>query len=1032
MPSSLSSPDAPVRQKSHSLSLLHLSSLRIWFLGGLVLVNLFAYVLIWQSSQYIYRQDQQQAEITTQNLTKTLISEFTGTIKSSDLALQAVILEYRHRLAGDIDDQYLNATIERLRSALPEAEAIRIADAEGRLVYGSGVKPEAKINLADRPHFIHLRDDPQAELAFSKPQQSRVNQQWVIVLARRIIQPDGSFGGMAFATITLEHLSKIFSSLDVGPHGVVALRNGDLGIIARHPKTGSPGSMYGNTALAPKFFEMYRTQPLAGTLTMRSQLDNIERTYSYHRVGPYPFYMFVGLATADYLAESQTATTIEYSLAAFFTLLSFAAAWLFHGTWKRQHTLIEELARQEIKFRTVADHTADWEYWQGPKGEIRYMTPSCENITGYSAAEFTADPGLLLGIMHPEDRDLMAQHLDEVICRHIAQESQLDFRILRRDGNIRWIAHHCHAITQSNGEYSGRRASNRDITDRKQIEQALLEQKNFLATVLETEPECVKVIQANGTLLQMNQAGLSMLEVNSVEEANAQRLINFVVPEHRAAFLNCSQRVLAGETCTLEFQVQGKRGTLRWLETRAAPLRDPEGKISHLLGVTRDITQRKATEDEIKQLAFYDTLTQLPNRRLLLDRLRLALASSSRSNRQNALLFIDLDNFKSLNDTLGHDVGDQLLQQVAQRLASCVREGDTVARMGGDEFVIMLNNLSENIEEAATQTKAVAEKILAKVNQPYMLAGRECRSSPSIGATLFIDHQDSIEELLKRADLAMYQAKAAGRNTLRFFDPEMQTAVTERTELEADLRTSLAMNQFLLYYQSHVDEKGRVTGAEALLRWQHPRRGLLNPADFIPLAEETGLILPLGQWVLETACIQLAAWAAQPENAHLTLTVNVSARQFLNPDFVPQVLAALDHAGADGHKLRLDLNENMLMRNEKDALTKMAALKAKGVRFSLDNFGINYFSLTCLNRLPLDQLKIDQSIVRDILTDAGDATIARTILAMAQSMGLEVIAEGVETGEQREFLAKMSCQAFQGYLFSRPTSKEEFGQPLPG
>ena len=387
-----------------------------------------------------------------------------------------------------------------------------------------------------------------------------------------------------------------------------------------------------------------------------------------------------------------------------------------------------------------------------------------------------------------------------------------------------------------------------------------------------------------------------------------------------------------------------------------------------------------------------------------------------------------MDNFKTLNDTLGHDVGDILLQQVGQRISACIREGDTVARLGGDEFVVMLEDLSSNLQEAAAQTETVAGKILTALNHPYLLAGQNQRSTPSIGATLFHGNQLSVEELLKRADVAMYQAKAAGRNTLRFFDPEMQAAISAQAALEADLRQGIMQEQFILYYQPQVDGGAGLLGAEALIRWQHPERGLVSPAEFIPVAEETGMILPLGAWVLETSCNQLVIWAGQPEAAHLTLAVNVSARQFRQPDFVNQVLAVLDRTGANPRKLKLELTESLLLADVQDVIAKMTALKAKGVCFSLDDFGTGYSSLSYLKRLPLDQLKIDQSFVRDVLVDINDGAIAQTIIALGQTMGLAVIAEGVETEEQCEFLARIGCNTYQGYFFSRPLPLEGFEQ----
>ena len=463
------------------------------------------------------------------------------------------------------------------------------------------------------------------------------------------------------------------------------------------------------------------------------------------------------------------------------------------------------------------------------------------------------------------------------------------------------------------------------------------------------------------------------------------------------------------------------------LETIKAPIYDSSGELMGVLGIARDITARKASEHEIRSLVFYDTLTALPNRRLLMDRLQHALAAGSRHLRQGALLFVDLDNFKTVNDTLGHNQGDLLLQQVAQRLNTCVRAEDTVARLGGDEFVVMLEDLSEDALDAATRAETVGTKILAALSQAYAIGGAEISCTGSIGITLFGGGQNEhIDEPLKRADLAMYQSKVAGRNAVHFFDPKMQAVVVARAKLEIGLRNALQSNQLLLHYQAQVVEEGRIVGAEVLVRWLHPERGMVSPAEFIPLAEETGLILPLGLWVLETACRQLGAWSAMPEMAHLTVAVNVSARQFRQPEFVEQVLTVLEQTGANPKRLKLELTEGLLVDNVEDVIVKMRALKDQGVDFSLDDFGTGYSSLAYLKRLPLNQLKIDQGFVRDILTDADDAAIAKTVISLAASMGLTVIAEGVETEAQRVLLATQGCLAYQGYLFGRPLPVEGF------
>ncbi len=466
-------------------------------------------------------------------------------------------------------------------------------------------------------------------------------------------------------------------------------------------------------------------------------------------------------------------------------------------------------------------------------------------------------------------------------------------------------------------------------------------------------------------------------------------------------------------------------GTCLWVSISGTPIIDGQGQFCGYRGTGRDISSRKAAETEIERLAFFDALTTLPNRRMLIDRLEHALQASERNGMHGALLFIDLDNFKILNDTLGHHMGDMLLQQVALRLKDCVRSADTVARLGGDEFVVMLEELDADPHIAASQADVVAKKVLTALNREFVLGGHHLHSSPSIGVTLFFRHAASIEELLKRADLAMYQSKGAGRNTVRFFDPEMQAAASERAGLEAALRTALHERQFVLHYQPVVDPAGAMTGVEALLRWQHPTLGTVAPGTFVPVAEQTGLIVPLGQWVLEAACAQLVAWSADARTEKLSIAVNVSARQFHHPEFCAQILGLLHASGANPYRLKLEITESLLLTDFDDTARKMGELRAIGVTFSLDDFGTGYSSLAYLKRLPLDQLKIDRSFVRDVLTDPNDAAIARTILSLAKSLDLVVVAEGVETQGQRDFLFAEGCHFFQGYFFGHPVPVEQ-------
>ncbi len=466
-------------------------------------------------------------------------------------------------------------------------------------------------------------------------------------------------------------------------------------------------------------------------------------------------------------------------------------------------------------------------------------------------------------------------------------------------------------------------------------------------------------------------------------------------------------------------------GTERSFVSVKLPLRDAQHRIYALCGISTDITKRKQAEESAHQLAFYDPLTGLPNRRLLFDRVQQLLTTLARTPQGAALMFIDVDNFKDINDTLGHDLGDALLQQMAQRMRECTRAQDTLARQGGDEFVVMLLDLSTHIEDAASEAQRAAAKILQRLAQPYVLGGRVCQSSVSIGVALIDTHSPSREELFKQADLAMYQAKGAGRNTVRFFNPEMQAQVLARTSLEGDLHRALQKDEFLLHYQPQVDEMGAVFGYEALVRWRHPVRGMVPPGEFISAAESSGVIVPLGRWILRTACQQLVAWAGQPATGQLTIAVNVSAYQFRQSDFVDQVNKVLTQTGANPTLLELELTESQLVDDVAGVIAKMDALRAAGVRLSLDDFGTGYSSLAMLKRLPLNQLKIDQAFVRDMLTNSQDASIIRAIITVGESLSLEVIAEGVEQAAQRDALLALGCRCFQGYHFGRPAPMPE-------
>ncbi|MEI8029486.1 MAG: EAL domain-containing protein [Comamonadaceae bacterium] len=653
------------------------------------------------------------------------------------------------------------------------------------------------------------------------------------------------------------------------------------------------------------------------------------------------------------------------------------------------------------------------------RGIVESFNQSAERMFGYRATEVIGNNvSMLMPEPHRSEHD---HHLDQYqrtgIRRVIGQRKETVGQ--RKDGSQFHMELGVYETLLNDRKLFIGTVS--DISGYKEAQAAL----RIAATAFESQ-EGMIITDADEVILQVNKA-FTHITGYALDEVVGKTPAMFSSGRQDKLFYQAMWQTLERDRYWKgEVWNRRKNGEFYPLWLAITAVLDEQGLVTHYVGTFSDISLHKQAQDRIQHLAFSDELTGLPNRRLLMDRLHQALAASARSRRPGAVLLIDLDDFKTLNDTLGHDKGDLLLQQVAQRLLACVRDGDTVARLGGDEFVVMIEGLAGNSDEAANQTEIVGEKILATLSQPYQLAGFENRSTPSIGVTLFNGQQSAIEELLKQADLAMYQSKAAGRNTLRFFDPAMQAAVTERAALEVELREAVSQQQFVLHYQSQVDGDGHPTGVEALVRWHHPERGMVSPAEFIPLAEDTGLILPLGNWVLETACAQLALWAARPEMARLTVAVNVSARQFRHKDFVAQVMAALERSGADPHRLKLELTESLLFDGVEETIEKMNLIRARGVRFSLDDFGTGYSSLAYLKRLPLFQLKIDQSFVSDILTDPNDAAISRTVIALAQSLGLEVIAEGVESEAQRDFLAGQGCRAYQGYLYGRPMPVDDF------
>ena len=691
-------------------------------------------------------------------------------------------------------------------------------------------------------------------------------------------------------------------------------------------------------------------------------------------------------------------------------------------TWQQQGAALHK-SESQLNFLVSASPIVLYTCATSHPYGATYISPNVTQYMGYKPEQFTCESAFWFDHIHPADR----QHVLDDLPKLFEQDShQHEYRFQMGDGSYHWMFDHVRVIRNENGEIQDIVGYWADITDRKQAESALLESEKKYRQIVENSPDIVYVFSMTKGGIYYSPTVLAVLGYSAEHLiANPFLWAESIHTEDRPVVAKAVEAFKKGTPFRIEYRIKDYQNEWHWLFDRSIGFREEGGDIV-VEGLAMDITQHKQAENQIQQLAYYDPITGLPNRRLLMDRLQQALAGSARHTRQGALLMVDMDNFKDINDVLGHEHGDLVLQQVAKRLGSCIREGDTVARLGADEFVVLLAQLDQDALEAAMQAEIVGNKVLNVLKEPYQLNGSEMPCTASIGIALFGAQNEDTAEPLKRAELAMYQAKDHGRNTLRFFDPKMQAVVASRVAMEASLREAVSKDQLELHYQPQVTDQGRITGVEALLRWLDPKRGMVSPAEFIPMAEETGLILPIGNWVLETACKQLAQWANPSNMAHLTMAVNVSARQFHQRDFVDQVLMTLDRTGANPHLLKLELTESVLVEDVEGVIAKMSALQGRGVTFSLDDFGTGYSSLSYLQRLPLDQLKIDQGFIRNILINANDAAIARMVIALAESLGLTVIPEGVETEAQRDFLVDLGCHNFQGYLFSRPLPIQEF------
>jgi diguanylate cyclase (GGDEF)-like protein/PAS domain S-box-containing protein len=981
-----------------------------------VLILLYtAYVLSRERTETIVAASQ-QAESLAQVLeehTRQTLHRVATNLAQADAELTALTQ------ANDLDRLQAQKLLNQLLPNDWLLQSLVLLDAQGKLLVSSQTEPQSQdaSKLTSDSFAPHVRG-AYRELVFGQAVRA-ADGQWLWPVSRRWGNSSGVLKGVLVAMVRAAYFQPFYDSIERGPDGQVTLflSSGSTVVMSavHDPYIGQ------SWAQSPLFLQHLPAWP-TGTVRQVDVSDGVDRLFGYRALNDYPVVVSYGLSMKSILSRWQN-RALQDGLLLLLALLLLAGATI---TLRRQEALRQQanidLANSELLLRSIIEAEPECIKIVDAQGRLQEMNPAgLTMIEADSLAQVKGQP--VLNLIAPEHRRAFRQMHLRVLA---GETGMLAFEVLGLKGGRRCLE--THAVPLSlNGE-TVHLAVTRDITERKQSEEAL----RVAATAFESQQGMV-ITNAERVILQVNKAFTTITGYSAEDAVGQNPGLLYSGRQDSSFYANMGRTLDEDGTWQGDIWNRRKNGEVYPERLTISAVKDTSGTTTHYVAIFDDVTERVNAQAKIDTLAFYDPLTQLPNRRLLLDRLEQALHVSTRHLRKNALLFVDLDNFKTLNDTLGHQQGDLLLVQVAQRLKACILEGDTVARLGSDEFVVMLEDLSEDEILAATQAETVGENILKAFVPTFTLDQGEHHCTPSIGITLFGgEPMETNDQPLKRAELAMFHAKAAGHNMLRFFDAQMQAEVSARATLEAQLREAVSEQQFLLHFQPQVVGAGRITGVEALVRWQHPQRGMVSPAEFIPLAEESGLILPLGQWVLESACAQLAAWASEPTLAHLTMAVNVSARQFQQSDFVETVLATLERSQATPTLLKLELTESMLVEDVESVITKMAALKARGVSFSLDDFGTGYSSLAYLKRLPLDQLKIDQGFIRNIVTDPNDAAIARMVVALAESLGLSVIAEGVELQAQADFLAHHGCHAFQGYLFGRPLPLSTFEALMRG
>ncbi len=981
---------------------------------GIVLLNLLVITVTAIDLAESQRDREREALTALQNLSLSLEREIAGSFDKIDLSLQSVVETYSNLTAhGRLDVAAWNTTLLRQRARHPILNGLRATDAKGNVIHGLDANSTKGARVGDRDYFIQLRAQPEVGLVMSPPLMSRTTRVWVMAFARRLTAADGSFAGVAYATVPLEQFRQLFDSLKLSVRDSITLRDNGLRMIARHPVLaeveGTVGlGEVGSTQLSSDFAGALRENPELGSYSSAAgNIDGIERLHVYRRNTHHGYYIDIGFARSDLLEAWWGDLRRALAFILLFMLASSVFAWRIQRLSRQQQIGFEHLQQSENKFRSLfanmTEGMALHELIFAPDGlpvdyRILDVNPAYEKHTGLSAQQVIGLPAMAAyGTVKPPYLDTYAR------VAKTGEPTNFDAHFKAKEKYFRVLAY-----AAQPGQFV---TVFEDITARRQA----AEDNRLMAKVFADSNEAIIISDADNRIVTVNAAFTRLTGYLPAEVIGHDPRLLSAGDTPPGLYAQMWSSLQATGTWEGELSDRRKNGETypKWLTITVA--RDPLGRIANYIGSFVDISERKASEERIRHLALHDPLTGLLNRFSLQERLMQALGFARRHGKMLALMLIDLDRFKTINDTLGHHVGDQLLIQVAKRLEHTVRESDIVARLGGDEFVIVLPEI-----DSPTDAAHVAEKIVQVISQPYLIDESDQRTSPSIGICLYPDDASDDSDLIKKADVAMYHAKSRGRATYQFFTQEIQAVADQRMSIEAELRAALEKQQFVLHYQPQLDlRSGRLVGVEALVRWQHPVRGIIPPMDFIPIAEESGLIIPLGDWVLQEACRQLNEWHSRGIS-DIRVSVNLSASQFLDPKLPARIHSLLLQNGLSTDKLDLEVTESMSMASPEESIALMNELREHGLSLSIDDFGTGYSSLAYLKMLPISTLKIDRSFVKDIETDQNDANICDVTVLLAHKMGLDVVAEGVETEAQLKYLHSIGCEKIQGFLISKP------------